>query len=431
MIANSLDDLDVTTEDAIAIPSDKKTLLRKILAGNGRCTAGAIQLIGLTSLRSEMGERWNSVKARVHEQTERLLDRHLPPSDVWLRADEENYLVIFATLDRQSAELVCGRIVAELHRIMLGSSDSSRIIVRSIVAEIDGTLTVETASLDQLIAKAMQQGISSHQPAPADSTDEVSTGAATSQHAEVFQPGICFRPVFDASHKVLSTYVCHADDDTKRILGAIPYDDIAGEEYRFMSDVNIINQSMEIYDDLYRNNFRYIQNMTVNFSTLSIGRYRRDYISACHSIPFHLIPFIVFVLQGVPSGVPHSRIAEITAVLKPYSRAVLVLFDDGVPNFATFAQAGVRGLGLIVHPGESDTRAAARIHSFGTQVRRHGMIFFVDGIRTASLLRAAEEAGASYVAGPLIGTVTDLPGHMKHVTERELIQRSAKLPRHI
>jgi hypothetical protein len=34
------------------------------------------------------------------------------------------------------------------------------------------------------------------------------------------------------------------------------------------------------------------------------------------------------------------------------------------------------------------------------------------------------------VAGPLIGRDTDVPGHMKRMTERELIQKSAKTARH-
>ncbi|WP_247894493.1 hypothetical protein [Azospirillum sp. B510] len=416
-------------DETNSIPASTKARLRQILNGNSRHSAGAIQLIGLDALRIQLGSRWNSVKARVHDQAERLLNRHLPPSDVWLRADEANYLIVFATLDRQSAELICGRVVSELHRLMLGNNDTGSITVRSVVTEFDGNIAVEEASFDQLIAKALQQGIATSTSIEPETVDH-HRDVTVPQEVESFHPNICFRPVFDVAHKVLSTYVCHLDDGTKRTLSAFPADDLRGEEYRFLADSAILMQSVEIHGDLHKNNFRYIQNLVIHFSTISIARYRRDYIALCHSIPVHLVPFMVFVLHGVPMGVPYGRIAEIMTVLKPYARAVLVLFDDGAPNLAAFAQAGVRGLGIIVQPGEPEARAATRVHNFGTHVRRHGMVFFVDGIRTATMLRVAEEAGASYVAGPLVGTDTDVPGHMKRVTERELIQRSARMTRH-
>ncbi|WP_236784127.1 hypothetical protein [Azospirillum humicireducens] len=415
-------------EESVAIPTQTIVRLRQLLAGGNRHAAGSIQLVGLNALRTELGDRWNSVKARVHDQTERLLDRHLAPTDVWLRADEANYLVVFATLDRQAGELISGRIVAELHRIMLGSADTSRIAVRSIVTEIDGHLAVEMTTLDQLMANLLVQSAAS--PKSVTEADEGRPAAPTvASELVAFLPGICFRPVFDVSHKVLSTYVCHPDGATKRQLSALSNDEMRLEEHIFESDVEVLRRSIEIYGELYQNSFRYMQNVTVGFSTLSIGRYRRDYLAICHEIPVHLLPFMVFVLRGVPPGVPYGRVAEITTILKPYCRAILVLIDDGVPNLAAFAQAGVRGLGVTIQPGEPEIRAANRINTLGAHVRRHGMLFFVDGIRTATMLRVAEEAGASYVAGPLIGGETDVPEHMKHVTERELIQRSAKLTR--
>jgi len=421
---------DSSAEETPAIPEKTKARLRNILAGGQRHSAGAVQLIGLGALRDRLGNRWDSVKERIYEQTERLFDRYLPPSDVWLRADDANYLVVFATLDRQAAELVCGRIVSELHRLMLGNSDTHQITVRSIVTELDGNIAVEATRLDQLIARAAQQGVAFSQNDATDVGDARTGPAAEAQDSDIFHPMICYRPVFDTSHKVLSTYVCHADEETKRILNALSTDDVRSEDYKFRADMEILIQSIEIYEDLYKNSFRYIQNLTVSFSTLSIGRHRREYLARCHSIPSHLIPFIVFVIQGVPAGVPYSRISEITTILKPYSRAILVLLDDGAPNLAAFAQAGVRGMGITVHGGEPEARATNRLHTFGSHVQRHGMIFFVDGIRSATMLRVAEDAGASYVAGPLIGQDTDVPGHMKRVTERELIQKSAKTARH-
>ncbi|WP_244433734.1 hypothetical protein [Azospirillum sp. B506] len=415
-------------DEATAIPEKTKARLRQILSGGHSHSAGAVQLIGLGSLRSQLGDRWDSVKNRIYDQTERLFNRYLPSSDVWLRADDSNYLVVFSALDRQAAELVSGRIVAELHRLMLGNADTVQITVRSVVTELDGNVSVEAIPLNQLIARAMQQGRAFAQSDAVDGQNR-SADTATAQEVEVFHPSICYRPVFDASHKVLSTYVCHADENTKRIIKSPSLSESRREEYIFRSDLEILNKSIEMHEELHRNSFRYIQNMTVNISSLSVAKYKREYINCCHSISSHLIPFIVFVLQGVPTGVPYGRISEIATILKPYSRATLVLLDDGTPNLAAFAQAGIRGLGVTVQPGEPEARAANRLHTIGANVRRHGMIFFVDGIRTAAMLRTAEQAGASYIAGSLIGNDTDVPGHMKWVTERELIEKAAKVPR--
>lgn len=405
-----------------------KVRLREIFTQGARISAGSIQLIGLTALRTELGDRWDTVKQRVYNQTERLLNKYLSPSDVWLRADASNYVVVFSVPDRQACELICGRIVADLHKVMLGSSDTSRITVHSIVRDIDGNIAVQATSLDQLLARVLshQSAVVATDPAHSASHGHVATAV---DHAPVdFRPGICFRPVFDVHHKVLSTFVCRADSATKNILFASRRDRVLHEEYLFQTDMEILIQSIETYTDLYRNSFRYMQNLSVNFSTFAIGRYRRDFLTRCQAIPAYLIPFMVFALEGLPPGVPHGRIAEIVSVLKPYSRAVLALIDDDIPDFALLSQVGIRGVGVEVRPGEPQSRAAKRIMTIGSQVRRQGMFFYVDGIRSAELLHIAEEAGAAYLAGPLVGCDTDVPEHMKHVTERELIRKSGQGP---
>lgn len=68
-----------SVEETPGIPEQTKARLRHILSGGQRHSAGAVQLIGLGTLRDRLGNRWDIVKERIYEQTERLFDRHLPP----------------------------------------------------------------------------------------------------------------------------------------------------------------------------------------------------------------------------------------------------------------------------------------------------------------------------------------------------------------
>ncbi|MDQ2101458.1 nucleotidyl cyclase domain-containing protein [Azospirillum isscasi] len=419
-----------------SIDESFKERARQILLRNRAVTAGSVHLIGLEEIREELGERWSSVKERVHVYTERLLKKVLSPRDVWFRYGEDHYIIVFAQADRKSAQLLCSKVVESLHQALLGHADTRRITVKTAVVDIGGGVALDTARLADLLQDAAHgpEGAAVFPP-PADAPIPAPAAEArrpprTEMPADTItpqlRPKVLFRPVFDVKHKVVSTYCCRTDADTARTLNCMDAFAPEREEAVFDLDMETLSLAVSTYNELYANKFRYAQTIPVHFGTLASSRRRREYIQACRMIPRVLMPFLAFELDGLPAGVPYGRLAEIVAMLRPFARAAMVILHDDAGDLSVYATAGIKGVGLRLDGREEETRILERVQTFCPGPRKFGMFAYVDGVRSSVELEAAEAAGAAYLSGPVVGEDSEVPEHMKRCTERQLLQRSKR-----
>lgn len=417
---------------------------RNILSSGRTVTAGAVHLIGLEDIRDHLGKRWETVKDRVQDYTGRLLEKMLSPQDVWFRHGEAQFIIVFAHADVKAAQLICGKIVETLHQTLLGHSDTSQIIVKTALVEIDGSIAIGSARLDDLLHRAASQP-----ERPADRTDptaQPATAQPTAQsvaqpEAEERQrlsptdfafgngeppprPKVLFRPVYDVRNKVISTYTCRPDLHTCRHINQITVDDVLQEEAIFDYDMETLCHAVRTYNELYKNKFRYAQTIPVHFETLASVRRRREYLQSCRMIPNCLIPFLAFELEGLPQGIPNGRLAEMVTMLRPFGRATIVILREENADIATYANAGVKGVGLAMDFRDGDQRCIDRINAFCPVPRKHGLFAYLDGIRNVEQFQAAIEAGAAYVGGAVVGKDSDVPEHMRRCTERQMLMRA-------
>ena len=77
--------------DRIATVSARETLDR--IRASGVLTTGAVNMIGLDSIRRQLGDRWPAKKGRVWEHVEQEFQRKLGPSDIAVRIDDVSYLI--------------------------------------------------------------------------------------------------------------------------------------------------------------------------------------------------------------------------------------------------------------------------------------------------------------------------------------------------
>ncbi|MFC5356102.1 hypothetical protein [Azospirillum himalayense] len=417
---------------------------RNILSSGRTVTAGAVHLIGLEDIRDHLGKRWETVKDRVQDYTGRLLEKMLSPQDVWFRHGEAQFIIVFAHADVKAAQLICGKIVETLHQTLLGHSDTSQIIVKTALVEIDGSIAIGSARLDDLLHRAASQP-----ERPADRTDptaQPTTAQPTAQsvaqpEAEERQrlsptdfafgngeppprPKVLFRPVYDVRNKVISTYTCRPDLHTCRHINQITVDDVLQEEAIFDYDMETLCHAVRTYNELYKNKFRYAQTIPVHFETLASVRRRREYLQSCRMIPNCLIPFLAFELEGLPQGIPNGRLAEMVTMLRPFGRATIVILREENADIATYANAGVKGVGLAMDFRDGDQRCIDKINAFCPVPRKHGLFAYLDGIRNVEQFQAAIEAGAAYVGGAVVGKDSDVPEHMRRCTERQMLMRA-------
>lgn len=412
---------------------------RQILAEGKPITAGCIHLIGLSEIRDSMGPRWDAAKERVHHYAHRVLERMLSPGDLWFRHGESDYVVVFARLDKTAAQLVCGKIVATLHESLLGNNDFSRIRVTTAVLQIDGEVLMETTRLDDLLARAAAEARAGAAQAPETAgrtgsadplDDEVPIRRLSLPQHPPPPPSVVFRPYFDAKKKVISTYVCRPGQDTEHYLASKRTGDLHWERAVVGLDHEALATAVEVYADLYANKFRYAQTIPIHYDTLAVLRHRRNYIEQCRMIPAYLTNFLAFELQNLPIGIPYGRLSEIVAMLRPFCRAVIAQLPEEAVDLVAYSQAGIKGVGTVIDPMASEVQAADQLHAFGIAVRKAGLFAYVDGVRSAAMLRAAEDSGILYIAGPVVGPDADVPEHVHRCTEREMVERNHRSKPH-
>lgn len=413
---------------AVAPDADEafRAKAREILADGRKVSAGVLHFIALDEIREQLGNRWEAVRDRVHDYTAKLLNKSLSAQDIWFRHGDYGYVVVFARLEMTEAKLVCAHIADSLQTALLGHRDTRQVSVRTAVLEVDGSIAIHSTQLAELLDQAASHASVPHDaaapPAPP-APDEAQRG----ELPDDFSPQILFRPIFDVRNKVISTHVCRLDADTQRYVGCSFTDETERTAASFAVDLKALTDAVAVYEELYANRFRYNQVLPVHFDTMAAARRRGEYLRRCRAIPRHLLPFLAFELAGVPRGIPSSRLGEIVAALKPFGRGVFVQGgDETAADLVLYAGVGVLGVGMTLDRHHDGNRGGEKLQGFCPMVRRAGMFSYVDGVRNAAMLYAAEAAGASYLCGPAIGADSEVPEHMQRSSEEELLQRSSR-----
>ncbi|MDG3443123.1 hypothetical protein [Nitrospirillum amazonense] len=396
-------------------PDDIQGRLGAILEHQARVSAGTVQLLGLESLKEKLGSRWPSVRDRVHQLTERLLNQSLGPGDVVFPYGPDTYLVVFAQMDERAAGLLCARVLQDLQRLLLGDADTATIVVRTAVRQVTGDLVLKPHRLADLlagtaraeaVAKGREEAAASGRAAPGWTELHGAPGrdvgggtliqgaagvagapgwmplpsqggrtgfsqgevtAAWAAHGQLGPLEIVYRPVWDANHQALCLYITRGRRMRRGGQAVYGYDSVSktsvggtlsAETLNAILDLDeeAMRQAIATYLELYDNRFRFFLSLPVHYETLAGLQRRRSYVALASRIPSHLIPFLTYHLVGLPEGTPTGRLADFVTALRPFGRNLMVGVALGRQDMATLAAAGVKGVGIIL-PGAGDRTA--------------------------------------------------------------------------
>lgn len=417
---------------------------RQILQTQSSVAAGVVHFLGLDQIQEAVGDKWSLICERVHDLAARILRKHLGPLDAWMKYDDANYLIVFSGRDKAAAQLVCGKVKAELHELLLGHGDTKTITVKTATIDLDGRVLVESQTLGDLLdAFASQASATSDRtecdpqnddtaPPGARSGDTLALRLGFAQKAE---PQFMYRPVWDAYARVISTYICEPVLTQPGFTPVHGYDVLYDRENSddiFDLDVRTFSEAVATYNELFQNRFRFILSIPVHFETLANTRRRREYWQLCRMTPKYLIPFIAFELAGLPPGVPFGRLSEIVNILRTACRTIIARTGGEFPDLHTYVQSGIKAVGLEICAHADGAKVRQDIERFGAICRKAGIVPYADGVRAAWMLDTAERASFKYMTGPLIGEAEPFPQHMVRCSEQEILMRArVKAPHRI
>lgn len=427
--SESANDADITRMRAL------ERRLKALLAQPQLLSAGRIHMLNLDTLRASLGPAWDELRDRVHSSADRIINRHIADKDVQFRSSDGEYIIVFATLSRQAASLVCAKIAEELYRLFLGDPKLAEITVSTAVGVVDGKLMFEHASVADLLS-AVEKTVEADPATPSTATPAASAAAGAEEprklklsQLEMAQIGTMYRPLWDVGRQVISTYMCtpvRRFPDGTSVEGMLALSAISEPQQLAKVDVETLADTVEILDELFRNKFRLMVSVPVCFETLAARRARQDYLAICQSVPDYLRPFLVFEFLRFPAGVPNGRMSELVNEVRPFCRWTFLRVECRQQSFASLSGTGLTGLTTMI---ASDRGTEARImedmNSFVAAAERANLKTCIVGITSTSLAVAARAAGATLIAGDRIGRAGEIPQHMLRFGWQDLFLREA------
>jgi hypothetical protein len=380
----------------------------------GAVPAGRISIIGLDRAREKFGNSWERLAGRVDRIARNAIERYLLPGDIYTVWRETSYLIVFASLELDRANMKCLLIADEVMKALFGEGGNDLISVDSAVTRIEAGGLMQALLDDQLFPPDGKAKPSVPAPAP-----EPMKPAAPLSHRDL--PGdlsFAYRPIWDTTLGALSAYLCvpmlRSGDapthiDAVSALGGSP-DAVAELDFAVQEHVCGTLQRMQ------SEGCRVLVILAVHFDTLAAAARRRRYLEALtRSVSAELAKLLVIEIIDVPVGVPPSRMFDIAGALRRLCRGVAARARIECADFAAFAGAHVHAVGCDIGASHAaELTLMQLLGRFSRAAEKAGVACFVHGLRSISLTGAAVGAGFRYIDGEGVAKLVQRPEPVTH-----------------
>lgn len=408
--------------------------LWRLLMQPAVASTGRVHLLDLGMMRDRLGPGWPALRLRVLAAADAIVDRCLTRNDIRFKTASDDFILVFATLDRHAADLVCARIAHELLQLFLGDDRSADLRISTAVGVADGQIQFEHALAKALLADARPQ------PAAVRSTEGSSAVGSPAMsgpsiHADegggkgrpglrqlqlspedVGQFSIRYRPVWDIGKLVISTYMgtpVRIFPDGSFLEGTAALNSLSDPMEILRLDADALVESVEILNGLFRNRSRLMMSVPICFETLAARRTRLPFLEICQSIPDYLRRFLIFELLRFPPGVPTGRLNELLHEVRPYCRWTFMRIEFKSQSLSGLSGNGLSGITVAMPADRSaEARLMEEMNGIVTAADRAGLMICVAGLSTTSMVVAARASGVRLAAGNRIGPPQDRPRSM-------------------
>lgn len=164
--ADSLEDLHANRTDDGSPQSAPSVISRaafdrglaELLARQQVLIGGKIQIVDIGKIRDHLGDRWASIRSRIHRIIENILDQRLTRHDLFARYEDLHYVIVFGDSTADEAALKCTLLTKEILAKVLGSEtvDDKTLEFRTAVATLNGVTAAGGADGPAALARHIE-----------------------------------------------------------------------------------------------------------------------------------------------------------------------------------------------------------------------------------------------------------------------------------
>jgi hypothetical protein len=439
-----------------------KARILDILNSQPLISAGRVQMIGLETVKRRLGDQWEGHRDAIHSSLSTIMRRKLSASDVFFRHEEDDYVIVFATLGHDAAKLVCVSIMQELNALLLGDEDTRSITIRTAVGVVDGRLLLEEKGIGEVLAglTAVDPDCMLEWDQDLELQDPESTSTTVSSTPLGWEPmtsrkadgrskesqawipineaaldegvlpdqfELIYRPMWSPVHEITSTFTANyvGTDDEGVLRNA--YSFVRSAKLIRALDVNVLQKAADVASTLFAENQRFVLAIPHHYESVTNWTRLYEYVDRWKAIPVDVQNYVILSCDDYPPGVPASKLLMIGHALKPLGRGLAATVAWSTRDLAPYVDAGFTALALFVPTDLPIAVIQARIEEFAETGRRRGFQTLVLNVHDIRLGEIVRQAGIDFVMGRLIGDYQKTPSHMTRTPWAEIKSRSGKV----
>ncbi len=115
-------------------------------------TSGKFQFIGLAQIKKRMGKRWKGLSKIVYETAENVIDQHMDKGDIFIRYNDDTYIIIFSFASLEETTQKAALIAEEINKRLfaLDEEELRSIKIRQAVSEISTETLMKAGMLGDM-----------------------------------------------------------------------------------------------------------------------------------------------------------------------------------------------------------------------------------------------------------------------------------------
>jgi hypothetical protein len=388
----------------------------KMAASAALLERGCVNVIGLDDIKSEAGARWAKMQPSICAHLETLLRQKLGSSDFFVQLDATSFLVSMPTAAQEESQVFCLRVAHELHTNLLGHCEIGQLRIARATRSDGDLLELTAVTGEGLIRLAAEAGLQVSPKTETSATPPPRHGplAAPQDAAPAYQ----FVPMWDVQKEAVTNYRCETIAGPNAFESLSPSAKFKADLAAALARVHHATQSLT---DHLKIGQRFLMTIPISYDLLSSPVARMELTAICRNLSAALRPYLMFEIGDLPYGVPHSRLTELIASLRPFCRGVAALLPARVPSYGAYQGAGLYAIGLSLAPGQvSAAEMGSEARKLCAAAKHLHVRSFVLDVPDLEMLRIVCDLGANALSSPMTGLPLDQPAPLRRLSARDI-----------
>lgn len=387
---------------------DLENRLNSILGQHYTAVEDRVFVIDLERCHEKFGDAWQKAHDKVHETVRSIMASRLSDKDMFIRRDDDSYLVVFGALSRKEAQLRCTIIGEEILQRLVGREAVTELIdIKTVTVKEDGKVLLrDLPPIDSLLEEVAGQ-LQQYDAVPKESAE-----SHWDRTGEFDGIRYVFRPMLAVRTKIISTFLCIPIRTVHGRLCVSGYEVLTSQsphprQYLDLDVCTLRRVGLEL-ERMGATREKSLVGIPVHFETLADLRRRREYVKRCSQVIGDQQDRVVYEVVGLPDGIPQVRMVDLVSALRPIARAVIARFTPEHRDFPAFRTAGLHAVGIdIYNAAKREETLMREMENFAQAANVNKLKTYVLGIRSISLYTAAVASGFDYAAGHALTSIAE------------------------